>query len=69
MSLGVTPGGRALAARRAFLGMSQLDIEAKTNGIIYQRLLSRIERGVKGLMTLKLGEYTALLDALELDSG
>lgn len=58
--------GRALEARRKLLGgLSALDIENRTNGVIYQKLLYRIEGGDKDPLTLDLVQLSALLKALE----
>lgn len=58
--------GRAIEARRKWLGsLSALDIENKTNGVIYQKLLYRIEGGDKDPLTLDVVQLNALLKALE----
>lgn len=57
--------GREIAARRAFLDKSRAQIVVETNGVIYEKLLARIETGEKSVSSLKLTEYTALLGALE----
>jgi SOS-response transcriptional repressor LexA len=57
--------GRAIAARRAFLNLSRPDIEQRTNGVIYEKLLARLETGKKSISSLRLTEYAALLGALE----
>lgn len=60
-----TGEGRAIKARRAYLGKTGEDIETETNGVIYKKLLSRIETGKKSLSSLRLAEYETLLRALE----
>lgn len=57
--------GRAIAARRAFLDKSRAQIVVETNGVIYEKLLARIETGEKSISSLRLTEYNALLEALE----
>lgn len=57
--------GRAIAAQRARINKSGPQIERETNGVIYVKLLSRLETGKKSLASLSLGEYIALVRALE----
>lgn len=57
--------GRAIAARRAFLDKSLMDIERLTDGRLYTKLLSRVENGDKPLNSLDLGELQLLLEQLE----
>lgn len=57
--------GREIAARRTFLGKSRGQIVLETNGVIYEKLLARLETGEKTVGSLKLTEYNALLGSLE----
>lgn len=57
--------GRVIAARRAFLGKSALDIENEHSPLLYQKLLYRIEGGKKHPLDLDLKTFAALLNALE----
>jgi SOS-response transcriptional repressor LexA len=58
--------GLAIAARRTFLGgKSAMDIENETGGVIYQKLLYRIEGGDKHPLELDLKQFAALLQALD----
>jgi SOS-response transcriptional repressor LexA len=57
--------GRVIAARRAFLGKSALDIENEYSPLLYQKLLYRIEGGKKHPLELDLNTFAALLSALE----
>ncbi len=56
---------RELASRQAYLGKSNLKIENETEGVIYQKLLSRLKKGQKSLDTLDVKEIKALLFAFE----
>lgn len=57
--------GRRIAARRTLLHLSGPDVERLTNGVIYQKLLSRIETGKKHVATLTITEVDALLRVLQ----
>ena len=58
--------GRVIESRRAFLGKkSAMVVENETGGVIYQKLLYRIEGGNKDPLTLDLTQFSALLKALE----
>lgn len=57
--------GRKIAARRAELKKSLMDIENETDGVIYSKLLYRIENAKKPLETLNVRQLNALLKALE----
>jgi len=57
--------GRKIAARRAELNKSLMDIENETNGVIYSKLLYRVENAKKPLETLNVKQLNALLKALE----
>ena len=58
--------GRVIESRRAFLGnKSAMNVENETKGVIYQKLLYRIEGGDKDPLTLDLTQFSALLKALE----
>ena len=57
--------GRKIAARRAELKKSLMDIENETEGVIYSKLLYRIENAKKPLETLNVRQLNALLKALE----
>jgi SOS-response transcriptional repressor LexA len=57
--------GREIAARRALLGKSGTSIENETNGIIYPKLLSRLETGLKDPREITVSQLSALLKALE----
>jgi len=57
--------GREIAARRAQLGKSGTDIINETDGIIYPKLLSRIETGVKDPREITVTQMSALLRALD----
>lgn len=59
-----TPG-RRIAARRKLLNLSGPDVERITNGVIYQKLLSRLETGRKAVSSLTLTEVDALIRALQ----
>jgi hypothetical protein len=56
---------RELAARQAYLQKSNMQIENETEGIIYQKLLSRLKSGEKSLETLDIKELKALLFVME----
>lgn len=57
--------GRKIAARRAELNKSLMDIENETEGVIYSKLLYRVENAKKPLETLNVRQLNALLKALE----
>lgn len=57
--------GRAIAARRAYLGKSALDIENIYGSALYQKLIYRLENGKKHPLSLDLAGFAALLEALE----
>lgn len=56
--------GRAIAARRAMLGKSLVDIENETGGELYQALIYRLENGKKDPSTLTVRQFSLLLKAL-----
>lgn len=60
-----THAGRTVAARRNYLGKSQPNIESETNGVIYVKLLSRIETGKQSLGSLSSHKLGFLIRALE----
>ena len=54
-----------MIARRAELGKkSAMDIENETGGVIYEKLLYRIENGQKDPRTLRQSKFAKLLEAL-----
>lgn len=61
--------GRRVAARRKYVGKTQEGIEEETNGILKQRLLSRIEKtegeDAKSVGSLSVTQLSALLAVLE----
>jgi hypothetical protein len=57
--------GRIIAARRAYLGKSGPAIEKETNGVIYTKLLSRIETGVTPIEQLPFAKIGTLCAALK----
>lgn len=57
--------GRAIAARRTFLGKSLVDVENETDGELYQALLYRIENGIKDPSTLTVRQFGLLLKVLD----
>lgn len=57
--------GRSVAARRAFLNKSGSDIENETGGVIYAKLLYRIESGDKQVKDLPYAKLRRLMYALE----
>lgn len=57
--------GRTIASRRAFLGKSGSDIENETGGVIYAKLLYRIENGDKRVDGLPYAKLRRLMYALE----
>lgn len=59
-----TPGN-AIAARRRYLGLSQTDVADRTNGIINERLLTRLENNHKSASSLSLTKYNALVSVLQ----
>ena len=56
--------GRAIAARRAMLGKSLVDIENETDGELYQALIYRLENGKKDPATLTVRQFSLLLKVL-----
>ena len=56
---------RAIASRRSYLKKSGSDIEQQTQGVIYQKLLSRLETAKKPVSSMKITELIALIRALE----
>lgn len=57
--------GRRVAARLTYLGKSGPDVEAETNGAIYEKLLSEIRTGKKQLKNLPYSKLRHLMFALE----
>ena len=57
--------GRAIAARRGYLSKSLMDIERDSNGVLYTKLLSRVENGEKHVRTLEIDELRVLLVQLD----
>lgn len=60
--------GRAIAARRAMLGKSLVDIENETEGELYQALIYRLENGKKDPSTLTVRQFSLLLKCLAWDT-
>ena len=55
-----------IRTRRAELdNKSQLEIEAETDGVLYQRLMSRIENGTKNPIELEVSQFAAFLQSLK----
>ena len=59
------PHGREIAARRMQLGKSGTDIDNETDSVIYPKLLSRIETGIKHPREITVEQLEALLTVLE----
>lgn len=57
--------GRVIAARRAFLGKSAMDVENETKGLINQKMMYRIEAGKPHPLDLDAKKLFALLAVLE----
>lgn len=57
--------GRAVAARRAYLGKTGDQVEVETSGAIYPKLLSQIETGKRRLDELPANKLRALLHVLQ----
>lgn len=57
--------GLKLIARRDELGLSLVDVERETNGVIYDQLLWRIENGKKKPETLKMLQRNTLAEVLK----
>lgn len=58
--------GRALASRRAYLGLSGQDINERTGQLVYPKLLSRLETGKKHPAEMQIQRFLALATALEM---
>lgn len=56
---------RAIAARRAYLGKSGMDIENEHPGVLYQKLISHIETGKKTPGEISVNQWNALLQSLD----
>jgi hypothetical protein len=57
--------GRAIAARRAFLGLSGQEINQRTGQLVYPKLLSRLETGKKHPAEMPIQRFLALASSLE----
>lgn len=57
--------GQRVAARRSYLRKTQEGIEVETNGILKQRMLSRIEMGDKSVGSLSTSQTSALMRVLK----
>ncbi len=57
--------GLRLVARRDELGLSLVDVERETNGVVYDQLLWRIENGKKKPGSLKMLQRNALAEVLK----
>ena len=56
---------REIAARRTQLGKSGTDIDDETQSVIYPKLLSRLETGIKDPTSLTVMQLDALLESLQ----
>lgn len=57
--------GRVIAARRAYLGKSAMDVENETRGVINQKMVYRIEAGKPHPLDLDVKKFNALLEVLD----
>lgn len=56
--------GRAIAARRTYLGLSQFDLEDATNGKLSQTYISKVETGKRSIQKMPIDRVRQFLDVL-----